>query len=244
VIVNEAFVARYWPGQDAIGKRIQMGARNPGGPSFEVVGVTRDGKYRTLGEDATPFFYLPLLQRHSSDATLHVRTTTDPRSLVAAVRREVQALDPSLPLFDVKTMTDHMGVSLLPARVGGSVLGVFGVVALILAAVGIYGVMAYSVSQRTRELGVRIALGARPGNLLSMVVGQGMRLAAIGFAIGLAIALAATRLVSSLLYGVSATDPATFVAIPALLCLVALAASYLPARRATQVDPMVALRNE
>jgi predicted permease len=242
VVVNEAFARRYWPDQDPIGKRVTMGNRN--GTPAQVVGVVKDGKYVTLGEDPTPFFYVPFLQRYESDATLHVRTTGDPRALVETMRREVQALDPSLPVFDVKTMTDHLGISLLPARLAGSVLGLFGFVALGLATVGIYGVMAQAVRQRTRELGVRVALGARPSDLLSMILAQSMRVALAGLAIGLAAALGLSRLVTSLLYGISPTDPATFVAIPALLAGVAMVASYIPARWAMKVDPMVALRHE
>jgi predicted permease len=243
VIVNEAFARRYWPGQDPLEKRIWMGSRSgPRGSPFTVIGVARDGKYVTLGEEPTPFFYLPFFQRYGAEAKLHVRTAGDPRTLVAAVRNQARALDPSLPFYDVKTMTDHLGLALLPARVAGSVLGLFGFVAVVLAAVGIYGVMAHSVSQRTRELGVRMALGARPGDLLSMVLAQGIRLAAIGVGLGLVAALAVSRLIASLLYGVSATDVATFVAVPLLLTGVALLASYLPAWRATQVDPIVALR--
>jgi ABC-type antimicrobial peptide transport system permease subunit len=222
-----------------------MGSRSgPSGAPLEVVGITKDGKYVTLGEDPKPFFYRSFFQRYGADAALHVRTASDPQRLVAAVRREVQSLDPSLPVYDVKTMTDHLGLSLLPARLAGSVLGLFGLVAVVLAAVGIYGVMAYSVSQRTRELGIRVAIGARPADLLSMVVGQGMRLAAIGVGAGLVVALAVTRLASSLLYGISATDPLTFVGIALLLAGIALAASYIPARRAMKVDPIVALRYE
>jgi len=144
----------------------------------------------------------------------------------------------------VKTMTSHLGISLLPARLAGSLLGLFGLVAVVLASVGIYGVMAFSVSQRTRELGVRVAIGARPADLLSMVVGQGMRLAALGVGIGLVLALAAARLATGLLYGISAAYPLTFAGIALLLGAIALAACYIPARRATRVDPIVALRYE
>jgi predicted lysophospholipase L1 biosynthesis ABC-type transport system permease subunit len=222
-----------------------MGSRSgPSGRPLEVVGLTRDGKYVTLGEDPTPFFYRPFFQDYGADAVLQVRTAGDPQQLVAAVRREVQALDPSLPVFDVKTMTSHLGISLLPARLAGSLLGLFGLVAVVLSAIGIYGVMAYSVGQRTRELGVRVAIGARPADLLSMVVGQGMRLAAAGIGLGLVLAVAASRLAASLLYGISASDPLTFAGIALLLGLIAFAASYIPARRATRVDPIVALRCE
>ena len=242
VVVNEAFARRYWPGKDPIGRHVRLGDES--GSPAQVVGVVRDGKYVTLGEDPKPFFYVPFLQRYESGATLHVRTTGDPRGLLEAMRREVRALDPSLPVFDEKTMTDHLGLSLLPARLAAGVLGLFGFVALTLAAVGIYGVMAQAVRQRTRELGVRMALGARPADLLSMVLGQSMRVALLGLAIGLLAALGLARLVTSLLYGIGAADPATFVVIPALLAAVALLASFVPARWAMKVDPMVALRHE
>jgi predicted permease len=237
VMINEAFARRYWPGQEAIGKRIQMGA-----PNLEVIGVVKDGKYVTLGEEATPYLYMNLAQRYESGPTLVIRTRGNPLDYLPAVRNEIGVLDKSLPLFDVKTMRQHLALALLPARLAGSVLGIFGIVALILAASGIYGVMAYSVAQRTREVGIRMALGARSIDVLSMVVRQGMKLVVIGLGIGLAGAIALTHLMASLLYGISATDPLTFAGISLLLSAVALLACYLPARRATKVDPLVALR--
>jgi ABC-type antimicrobial peptide transport system permease subunit len=167
-----------------------------------------------------------------------------PFDSLAAVRGEVAALDKNLPLYDVKTMRLHLGLALLPARLAGSVLGVFGLVALILAAAGIYGVMAYSVAQRTREIGIRMALGANARDVLRLVTRQGMALALIGMVIGLTAALALTQLLKSLLFGVSATDPLTFVVITLLLMVVALLACWIPARRAAKVDPMIALRCE
>jgi predicted permease len=247
VMVNEAFARRYWSGQEPIGKRIQMGVARSGAndsPYLEVVGVVKDGKYVTLGEEATPFFYLNLAQRYQSSPTLIVRTSGNPLDYLPAMRGEVAALDKNLPLYDVKTMRQHLGLALLPARLAGSVLGVFGVVALIMAAAGIYGVMAYSVAQRTREIGVRMALGASAGAVLKLIVGQGMKLTLAGMAIGLAASLALTRLMKSMLFGVSATDPLTFVVVPLLLIMVALLAALVPARRAARVDPMVALRVE
>ena len=244
VMINEAFARRYWPGQDAIGKHIGMGDPANSDSHLQVVGVVRDGKYVTLGEDAKPFFYFSLAQRYQSSSTLIVRTKGDPVGYIASVRNEVAALDQNLPLFDVKTMREHLGVALLPARLAGSVLGIFGLVALILAASGIYGVMAYSVAQRTREIGIRMALGARSTDVLSMVVRQGMKLVAIGVAVGLTAAFVVTRMMTSLLYGVSPTDPLTLGAISLLLILVALLACYLPGLRATRVDPMIALRYE
>jgi putative ABC transport system permease protein len=247
VMVNEAFARRYWPGQEPIGKRIQMGVARSGAndsPYLEVVGVLKDGKYVTLGEEATPFFYLNLAQRYQSSPTLIVRTRGNPSDYLAAVRSEVSALDKSLALYDVKTMRQHLGPALLPARLAGSVLGVFGLVALVMAAAGIYGVMAYSVAQRTREIGVRMALGASAGAVLRLVTKQGMKLTLVGIVIGLAASLALTRLMKSLLFGVSATDPLTFVVVALLLTVVALLACYVPARQAAKVDPMVALRCE
>jgi predicted permease len=243
VLINEAFAHRYWPGQNPLGKRIQMGDRNANdSPYLEVVGVVKDGKYVTLGEDVTPFFYLNLAQRYESSPTLVVRTRGNPLDHLAVIRGEITALDKNLTVFDVKTMRQHLGFALLPARLAGSVLGIFGFVALTLAAAGIFGVMAYSVAQRTREIGIRMALGAEARDVLRLIIGQGLKLVLIGIGIGLGGALALTRLMTSLLYGVSPTDPLTFIGVSLLLILVALLACWFPARRATKVDPMIALR--
>src|SRR5215208_4568871 len=176
--------------------------------------------------------------------TLHVRTAGDPTALAPQIRAAVAGLDATLPLYDVRTMNDHLGIALLPARLGGAFLGAFGLLGLVLAAVGIYGVMAYSVAQRTREIGIRVALGAARAQVMGMVLRQGLRLAALGTALGLAGALGAARLVRGLLYGASATDPLTFVGVPTLLLAVAFLAVFIPARRAAGVDPMRALRSE
>ncbi|HMB30112.1 MAG TPA: ABC transporter permease, partial [Blastocatellia bacterium] len=241
-LVNESFARRYWPGQPPLDKHIQMGDARNG--AITVIGVVKDGKYATLGEDATPFIYLNLTQNFGLSPTLVVRTQGDPLGSLLAVRGEVATLDKNLPLYDVKTMRQHLGLVLLPARLAGSVLGVFGLLALTLASAGVYGVMAYSVAQRTREIGIRMALGANARDVLRLVARQGMTLVAIGMAIGLAAALAMTQLLKSLLFGVSATDPLTFVAVTLMLMLVALLACWIPGRRATMVDPMVALRRE
>jgi ABC-type antimicrobial peptide transport system permease subunit len=211
---------------------------------LEVVGVAQDIKYRSLTEDPRPFYYLPLSQSYGPSMTLVVRAAGDPRAMLAPVRQAVAALDPRLPLFDVKTMTEHLGIALFPARLASSVLGAFGLLALLLAAIGLYGVVAYAVSQRTREIGLRIAIGARPVDVLRLVVGQGMRLALIGMMLGMAAALAVTRLITNLLFGLSPTDPVTLLGIALLLALATLLACWLPARRAASVDPMVALRHE
>jgi ABC-type antimicrobial peptide transport system permease subunit len=188
--------------------------------------------------------YLPQREQFVTGMTLVARTRSEPRSVLAAIREKVREIDPEMPLFDARTMEDHMGIALMPARLGGSVLGLFGALGLALAAVGIYGVTAHSVARRRRELGIRVAMGADRSSVLRLVLGEGMRLAALGAAIGLAGALGAARLVSGLLYGVSALDPVAFVAVPLVLVSVALLAVWLPARRAAGADPMRALRAE
>jgi predicted permease len=242
VIVNEAFARRYWPNADPLGKRLSANGRE--GPFREVVGITPTGKYNTLGEEPRPFYYVPLLQEYHGAVSLHVKTAADPRPLLPSVRDAIRGVDAAVPLFDLKTMDDHMLIALLPARLAGTLFGAFGLLALLLASVGIYGVMAYSVAQRTREIGVRRALGAAAGDLLRMVIGDGMRLAAIGFAIGLAAALALTRFAASLLYGVTPTDPLTFAGAVAVLAAAAFVACAIPALRALRVDPVTALRCE
>jgi predicted permease len=242
VIVNETFAKRFWPGQSAIGKRISTA--KPDGPWWEIIGVAKNGKYWSLGEDPQPFIYFPMERDYDSNAALVVSSTADPRPLINAIRAQVQQMDPNLPVFDIKTMNEHMRLSLLPLQAGAWVAGTFAFLALALAGLGLYGVMAYSVSQRTREIGLRMALGASSPNVLGLIVKEGARLALIGLGIGLAGALLLTRLMSSVLYGVSATDVETFVAVPLLLAAVVLLACYVPARRAVKVDPMIALRYE
>ncbi|HEY9285575.1 MAG TPA: ABC transporter permease [Pyrinomonadaceae bacterium] len=241
-VVNETFARRFFPGQDPLGRRFNFSG--PDQPYWEVIGVAADGKYESLGEAPKAAVYRPLLRDYNTNVTLVARTEGDPRAAVAGLRREVQALDPQLPLFDVKTLAEHMSIPLFPARMAAAALGSFGLLALVLAAVGIYGVMSYVVAGRTREIGVRMALGARPADVIRLIVGQGMALALAGLGAGLLFALALARLLRGLLYGVSPADPATFAGISLLLALVALAACYVPARRATRVDPVEALRHE
>jgi predicted permease len=241
-IVNESFVRRFFQGDEVVGKRVSF--RGAQGPWSEIVGVVRDGKYRTIGEAPRPTAYVPLAQNHETGMALHVRALGDPASLAGAVRRQVQELDQNLPVTNLRPLSDVLASSLFAARMGAVLLAVFGLLALVLAAVGLYGVMSYTVARRTREIGIRMALGAQRSNVLRLVLREGMVLVGGGVVAGLVVAAAVTRLLESFLYGVSPLDAATFAAIPVVLGLVALLATYLPARRATRVDPMIALRYE
>jgi putative ABC transport system permease protein len=244
VIINETMAQRFFANEEPIGRRLRVMRRGGRPVSCEIIGVVRDSKYLSLGEDPVPFLFLPFSQNPSPVMTLLVRAGGNPRNLIPAVRQEVKTLDDNLPPFNVVTMAENIDISLFPARFGALLLGGFGMLALVLATVGIYGVMSYSVSQRTHEIGIRMALGAQVNNVLRLVIGQGMLLASTGVAVGLAAAFALTRVVKNLLYGVSATDLATFAVITLLLFVVALLACYLPARRAAKVDPLTALRYE
>jgi predicted permease len=237
-IVNESFARYFWPGDDPIGKRIGTGDQ-----MRVVVGVARDSKTRSVSEEPSPYFYLPYLQSYGSNMILEVRTAGDPRAIIPIVRREAATLDPDLPV-QTETMEDAMGVSLLPQRAGATLLGIFSLLGLALAAIGLYGVMAYAVSQRTRELGIRMALGAQTRDIYRVVLGRGLSLMAIGLLVGIALSMLLTRLVRGLLFGVSPVDPLTFGSVAVVLTIAALVASYVPARRATRVDPLVALREE
>ena len=243
IIVDEDFARRHWPNGDPIGKRVRF---NPFiGPALTVVGVvTRVKLYRLNEQGGFVQAYLPWLQSPSDGAVVVIKTRLEPERLIAAARRQALALDPEQPIYEVKTLTEQRDISLAPERLNLALLSGFAAVALLLAAIGLYGVISYSVTQRTQEIGLRMAVGARSSNVLKLVIGQGMRLAVIGAALGLLASLALTRVMKSLLFGVSATDPATFATIPLLLVVVALVACYMPARRATKVDPLVAMRYE
>jgi putative ABC transport system permease protein len=239
-IVDEALAGRYSPDGDLVGKRIRIG----GGPWMTIVGVVPNVKNRKLDEEAWPYVYRPNTQWIRRETMLVVRTAVDPSSVIAGVRQEVAKLDPELPLSDVSTVQQAMDGSLVTTRLTNSLLAGFAATALLLALTGIYGVMSLNVANRRNEFGIRIALGAQAGNVLRMILGQGLRLAVVGVALGLVGAFALTRLLKGLLFGISASDPLTFVVIASLLVGVALLACWLPARRATKIDPLEALRNE
>ncbi|HEU4796037.1 MAG TPA: FtsX-like permease family protein, partial [Pyrinomonadaceae bacterium] len=245
-VVNETFVKRLLPelqnSADAVGKRFSW--RGADGPWIRIVGVAVAGKYFNIAEEPRSFVWTPMSQDYNSSGLLVVRTKGNPDGLFGPVRGVVQSLDPNLPLFDVKTLTEHMKLALFPAKVAATVLGVFGFVALMLAAIGVYGITSYAVAQRTHEIGVRLALGAQLSDVLRLVLTHGLKLTLIGAALGLFGAYLATRAITSVLYGVSATDPITFGFVSLLLVGVALIACYVPARRATKVEPLIALRNE
>src|SRR2546423_3259528 len=241
-IVNETFAKKFFNGQDPIGRRFNW--HGPKDPFFEIVGVVPDGKYNSLGEDPKPALYTPVYRDYSGAVTLVAHTRGDPRQVLSALRGEVQKLDPSISVYAAKTLKEHMGTSLFPARMAAIALGSFGVLALILAAIGIYGVMSHVVAGRTREIGLRMALGAQLSDVQKLILKQGMFLAAIGSACGLVIAFGGARMMKSLLYGVSTSDPITFTCVALLLLGIALLACWIPARRASRVEPMIALRAE
>jgi putative ABC transport system permease protein len=241
VIVDEALAQRFWPNEDPLGKRLQRGKT---GSWRTVVGVISDAKEYSAEKEPPITVYYPFEQVAARSMYLVIRTEPDPLTMTAAITKEIQGVDPAQPVFDVKSVDQRLYDSLARRRFSMFLLTVFAVVALILAAIGIYGVMAYSVSHRTREIGIRVALGAQPRDVLSLVIRQGIILTLTGALAGLIVALGLTRLMSSLLFGVGAMDPLTFVGVAALLITVALLACLIPARRATKVDPIVALRYE
>jgi len=243
VVINQEMAERFWPHQSPVGRFITLRGPEDGRTRAEIIGVVQTGRYQSLGEDPRPFFYRPLLQEYEAGVQLVVRTAGN-TPIVDALRQEVRALDSRLALVGVETLQQHMQLPLFPARAAGLLLGLFGSLALTLAVVGLYGVMSYSVSQRTREIGVRMALGARRTDVVRLILRQGLRLTVTGMGIGVVCSLALTWVLRSVLYGISATDPVSFLAVAIVLTIVALTASYLPARWATRVDPMHALRTE
>jgi predicted permease len=239
-IINETMAKRFWPGQDPLGRKFKENGR-----SATVVGVAKDGKYRSLNEPPRCFFYLPYRQGvWDLNLGICVRTAGDPAMLAGALQREIHQLDPRVEIWATLPMTDYIEAAFVAPALASRLLSWLGVVALTLAAMGVYGVMAYVVSQRTQEFGVRMALGAGAPDVLRLVLKEGLELASAGIAAGLALALIVTRLLASFLYGVSPFDLVTFVGVPVALGIVTLLACWLPARRATRVDPMTALRAE
>jgi predicted permease len=242
-IINQAFADKIWPEQNPLGKTFRT---KKDGPLLQVVGMTRTGKYLFLYENPRPCAYVPLAQHYVSSATIEVYSQGDPLSLVNPVREQIRELDSTLPVFGILTIQEHVryGKPLLPARLGAILVGSFGILGLALATIGVYGVVSYSVSQQTQEIGIRMALGAQRSNVISLVVRQGTNLALIGMSIGLLLAIALARALRAVLFGVSGVDFLVLLTVSALLFFVALVASYVPARRATRVDPLVALRYE
>jgi len=240
-IVDEKLARMYWPNEDPTGKRIRIS----GGSWMTIIGVVPSVKNRKLDEDNTkPYVYIPATQRFSREMSLVVRSINDPTALIPSIRQQLTSLDPELPLFDVRTIEQAMARTLVTKRMTNLLFGSFAATASLLALIGIYGVMALNVGSRANEFGLRMALGAQSGDVLKLVLGQGIKLVLVGAGIGLLGALALTRWLKTLLFGVGATDPLTFAGIALLLIFVALLACYLPARRATKVDPMIALRYE
>jgi macrolide transport system ATP-binding/permease protein len=240
-IINQTAARRFWPGQSALGRRVIIG-RPPYDSTRVVVGVVKDSKYRRLTEEVRPAVFTPFFQSYRGDMTLHVRTTGEPASMLAAVRREGQALDRSLPLYNIRTLEEQKTSSLYTSRLAATLLTTFGLLALLLAAVGLYGVMAYAVKRRMHEIGIRLALGAQGSDVRRLVMVEGTAIMAIGLVLGLGGALAGTRLVGSFLYGVRPNDPIAFAGAALLLAAVTLLANYLPARHASRTDPLLAIR--
>ena len=243
VIIDEEFARRYWPNEDPVGQRIRMGGEK--GNPLTVLGVVGRVKMEGLGQDSKRVQgYFPFAQLPDSAMTVIIKATGDPNQLIAGVRGQVKGIDPDQPIYNVRTMNEIRAESVAPERLNLALLSIFAGIALVLAIVGIYGVMSYSVTQRTHEIGIRMAIGAQPRDVFKMIIGQGMLLALIGVAIGLVGAFALTRLMATMLFGIEPTDPATFVSIAILLTAVALVACYIPGRRATRVNPLESLRYE
>jgi predicted permease len=240
-IVNKAAAEQMWPGVDPIGKHIHFLGETW---DIAIVGEVATVKYETMGEPPQAIVYLPLKQHYSPEVVLYVHTKGDPEKAIPSVRSTVQALGPGVPLLNVQTVPQVLVESLTAPRIGAELLGGFGLLALVLAAIGTYGVMSYSVNQRTQEVGIRMSLGAQPRDVLRLILANGMAMVCAGVVVGLGISTLLTRSMSSLLYGIGAFDAPSFLITAGLLIVVALAACYIPARRAMRVDPIIALRYE
>ena len=243
-IANEAFARRFFPNGDVLGKRVGFGCTEKAGLCRTIVGVVGNVRQESLTDDVAAELYMPFTQMPMNGMTLVVRTTSDPLTLATAVRNEVLAIDKNQPIFDVKTLDQRVNDSVAVSRSLMLLFSAFALLALVLAAVGIYGIVSYSVTQRTHEIGIRMALGARAGNVLSLIMKNGVTLVLTGIVIGIAGALALTRFLTTLLFGVTPTDSVTFVVVSFVFFVIAMVASLIPAVRATRVDPLVALRYE
>lgn len=246
-VISAATARRFWPGRDPVGRRFRFG--DASGTEVTVIGVVETARYRDLTTDLTapssePDIFYSFAQLSDADLSLVVRTSGDVASAMAGVQREVNAIDPGIPLYRVTRMSDLLAQQTATARFGSTVLGSFSVVAMLLAAIGIYGVLAFVIGLSRREIAIRLALGASRGRVVRLIVRQGMTLVAFGIAIGLVIAYYATTVLSTQLFGVTATDPLTFAAVPLMLAAIALAASYLPSRAAARIDPQQALKSD
>jgi predicted permease len=237
-IVNQAFAERYWPGRDAIGKKIKTR-----GQTFIIVGVARNGKYRRLVDPAEPVVFLPLFQDYDDTVIIHARVGGDPQVFALAVERTVHELNPKLPVFNVTTLRSSMQLGSVFERLAGTFAGAFGLLALLIAAVGIYGVVDYTTRQRSREIGIRMAIGAKPDDIFKLVLSQGLKLALIGLSVGLGMSIVLTRFLRSMVFGVTEMDAPTIAGVSILLCVVTLAACYVPARRAAKANLLAALRH-
>jgi macrolide transport system ATP-binding/permease protein len=243
-IINQTMAKEFWPNEDALGKRFSVSSEK--GPFCEVVGIVQDGKYQDLTEDPRPFFYLPLDQKYEAMRTIQVRTSVPPEALALELQSQIHELAPDLPITQVQTMTEALqgGNGFFLFRFGAQLTSTMGLLGLILAVVGIYSVVSYAAAQRTQEIGIRIAMGASSRDILKMVLRQGLGVVGIGLAVGFALALAGTRLMSGLFIGIKPTDPLTFSVVVVLLTAIALFACWVPAYRATRIDPLIALRYE
>ena len=244
VVINETMARRFWPNENPVGRRFSTTLFGAQLRRAEIIGVVKDGKYRTLGEEPRPFVYANMVQNYAGMATLIVRAGGDTRTVFADIRKTVSSIDRSMPVFGLMTLTERIGPSLLLPKYAAMLFGAFGVLGTLLAVVGLYGVVSYSVSQRTHEIGVRMALGGQRSDILKLVVGEGMVLTGVGLALGLAGALVLARFISVILYGIGSADPVTFIGISVLMIVVTLEACYIPARRASGVETTVALRYE
>jgi len=244
IIIDEEFARRYWPNEEAVGKRIKMGPEEK--PLLiTVVGVVGRVKMDGLSQDSKRVQgYFPFLQIPNGGMTVIIKGASDPNQLITAVRQQIKTIDPDQPIYSIRTMDEIRAESVSSERLNLTLLSIFAGIALVLAIVGIYGVMSYAVTQRTHEIGIRMAIGAQSRDVFQMILGQGMLLALIGIGLGLVGAFALTRLMATMLFGVEPTDPTTFAVIAFLLTAVALLACYIPGRRATKVDPVVSLRYE